>query len=132
MNTYVTDEAVNAATGVYGGPTARMRRALEAAIPLLGPRPLLDREALTEEIFRATAMQVSRNSSRDAADVALRMARPMPTQDQLAEALRKVRGRDGHYAEHGRHAYDGTCPVCSGHPEKIAAAVLALLSGGET
>lgn len=38
-----TDEsmrkAVDAATGAYGGPTARMRAALEAAMPLLAPQP---------------------------------------------------------------------------------------------
>lgn len=34
-NLEITDEAVNAATGVYGGPTGRMRAALAAALPHL-------------------------------------------------------------------------------------------------
>ena len=99
-----------------------IRRLATAAAPLLGPRPLLDRESLAEEIFRATPMQVSRKSSRDAADIALRLTRPMPTREQIAEAA--------HGSLHRSVGIDCVGSKCSlwCDAEQAADAVLALIN----
>lgn len=130
----VTEEAVKKAANVYweteGNRAVCMRAALEAAAPLLGLRPLLDREALTEEIFRATPMQVSRNSSRDAADIALRLARPMLTREQIAKALHEHDMADVWDDEGCNDTLGGVHTSCKDSYLASAGAVLALINGG--
>jgi hypothetical protein len=53
------------------------------------------------------------------------MSGQVASPERVAEALRRIRGRDGPYAQHGDHAFDGGCPVCAGDPVRIADALLA-------
>lgn len=94
----ITDEAVEAAaaatytfvTGIawsqidpacQAAEAARKeaRAALEAAAPLLGSRPLLDREAVK-------AVLAKRLHGEQVADLLMELARPMPTREELAVA----------------------------------------------
>lgn len=100
---------------------------LLAALPLLGPRPLLDREAALQAIVAASEPEGSdnimgreyvENYADVFADAVLKLARPMPTRDQVEAAVRKT-----------IFAYFGTYerPV-----ELITDDVTALLNGAES
>lgn len=80
----IPDEAVDKATGVYGGPSWKMRAALEAAAPLLSARPLLDRAAVDAALI-ANADSINRQG-----DAVLGLARPMPTREEIAKAIHDV------------------------------------------
>lgn len=106
----VTDEAVQ---DLHAGVVTQFRRhgqytladaraALEAAAPLLGPRALLDRgaalSAMIAHIYEDGDTAVVRQGlpSQEwtllslAADAVMELARPMPTQAQLADWLRET------------------------------------------
>lgn len=102
----VTDEAVDAAIDVLMGyghnglqcdPTpcfaTPVRRALEAAAPLLGPRPLLDRDAvqdaITGKVFTMMGDSDPVCGTMAATDAVMELARPMPTREQVAAAVHK-------------------------------------------
>lgn len=68
----------------------RARAALEAAAPLLGPRPMLDRRQIEDSFIRAEHKGVSLLDAWEAghlADAVMEMARPMPTREQLYATL---------------------------------------------
>jgi hypothetical protein len=95
----VTDEAVQAAAETWTPfwshrPEPRRailkqaRAALEAAAPLLGPRPLLhlgDVLAALDEVYTSGAMGGEWPTL--GADAVMELARPMPTRDDLVEAI---------------------------------------------
>lgn len=107
----ITDAAVGAARTAYSkacrdipsdGP-ARFRAALEAAAPLLGPRPLLDRETVRERIWRSLAGTglggIFRDELAEAqADAVMELARPMPTEAGIVGVLHRSI-REGGFAE---------------------------------
>lgn len=136
----VTDEAVEAACERMCGSDvwqrmhaseqeskrAWMRFALEAATPLLVPRPLLDREAVRRALVRSDynpdaalpdAHWVHAQQVRGLADAVMELARPMPTDVQIHEAIDSALDS---------HAYDNV-PIA-----KITVALLALLNGAES
>lgn len=93
----VTDEAASA---IYerlfhlGITMTEAKSALEAAAPLLGPRPLLDRDAATEALMAKWADLVERQVEdgtighcRSLADAVVPLARPMPTREQIEQAV---------------------------------------------
>lgn len=98
-----TDEAVDAALDVamddgHNGLDCRptrdfgetMRAAVEAAVPLLGTRPLLDRREVEAAFIRAERNGVSLLDpweARHLTDAVLELARPMPTRAQVREVL---------------------------------------------
>jgi len=113
----VTDEAVEAAASVVAEAAsrhwesysdevraslahtweARAREALEAAAPLLGPRPLLDREAVAKRlagiIHDRQDQMIDGHIEDDAdalADAVMELARPMPTREQIEAVVRKT------------------------------------------
>lgn len=71
-----------------------MRAALEAAAPLLGPRPLLDQQAVADVVYTAVRTQagpaVASLVGTDVLGRLMELARPMPTQAELAEWLRET------------------------------------------
>jgi hypothetical protein len=131
----VTDDAVIRAHDVLQerwGPVSAVpilhsdiRTMLEAVAPLFGPRPLLD-EAEVSSCIGEAAVQFARSSGsadachdavKPAVDAVMEMARPMPTREQIAEAMREA------------------CSVDSGRVvtwEDAADAVLALVNGAES
>lgn len=108
--------------------------------------PLLDREALTDAFmaFRernggcpeGPNCAACRRIAEEEADVALKLARPMPTREQIAEFLR------GHYQQHGPGIVSGNPfqPRCvcgveypnGGFTGHLADAVRALLNGTDS
>jgi hypothetical protein len=63
---------------------------LEAAAPLLGPRPLLDREAVTRVIGHVRALPWD-EAVTPHVDAVMKLARPMPTQGQINDLLMQHR-----------------------------------------
>lgn len=129
----VTDEAVERASQAYwearraendGGPQGQthawMRAALEAAAPLLGPRPLLDEKAVARAITNATG------HASVAITGVMELARPMPTREEISSAL-----MDSGVAQYVRHEAPGHTWV-EGYAQVLADAVLALLNGAES
>lgn len=92
----VTDEAVEAAAMAvsldWEKYTASMRTALRAAVPLLGPRPLLDREAVGRIIGDVRALPWDGAVTPHIAAV-MKLARPMPTRKRIITALARAEGR---------------------------------------
>lgn len=103
------------------------RKALEAAIPLLGTRHMLDREALYT-LLRATRVTVTdewrptETSSGQIADAVMKLAQPMPTREQIEEAI---------FAVWLVHTELRTVAAPVEHCRAFADAVLALLKGGQ-
>lgn len=116
------------------------REALAAALPYLVPRPLLDQaavEAVIDEHFDLSAGPGAVMDSHLAIVGIMQLAQPMPTQEQIASAIREV-------IWHTRHFWvdENDCEVPDGSPEAVnrevityvdpkaaAAAVLSLLGG---
>lgn len=136
MTAHVTSEAVSAAVrayevawdcGINAGDAEWMRAALESAAPLLGPRPLLDWEAVKRVINEARALPAT-HSSRPSIEAVLELARPMPTREQIAGVL----------ADHDADSViDCTCGWRDDQNDEDllhhqADGVLALLTGGQT
>lgn len=112
------------------GGRAAVRHILTVAAPLLGPRPLLDREAVRRILGDVRALPVTR-STNPHVEAVMELARPMPTRETLAtavdpEAFDETRKRSQHpaavvqWAARKHMAY------------KAADAVLALLNGAES
>lgn len=99
------------------------RCALEAAAPLLGPRPLLDRDALGRALVSFGA-DVRLDPSQPAemfgmaVDAVMGLARPMPTSEAIEQRVRRIYINGGAHVTHAQQA-----------AAEIAAAVLALLNG---
>jgi len=136
----VTDEVVARALNAYCSEglgeapfEESMRAALEAAAPLLGTRPLLDREAVMKVLtdYRTVALRNSLNGPpgssevqlSEAADSVMELARPMPTREQVSEAILAA------WLVRSELKVEAT-PV--EHCRKLADAALALLDRGET
>lgn len=82
------------ATG-YKTAEVDLNAALEAAAPLLGPRPLLDRDALGQVLISFGAdMRIDADSPAEmfgnAVDAVMDLARPMPTREQIEATVRKT------------------------------------------
>jgi len=92
------------------------RAVLEAA-----PQPVVDREAVKRVINEARALPAT-HSSEPSVEAVMELARPMPTREQIAEALMKVRVSTGEFAVGGKAVFHGV------HNE-LADAVLALING---
>jgi len=81
--------------GTLASSEDTVRGILEAAAPLLGPRPLLDRDEVASAIVEAAvAFAGSRGTPDDcnaavvpALESVVEMARPMPTREQIARTL---------------------------------------------
>jgi len=158
----VTGEAVVAADRAFwehpashGQNTAARHRAirasLEAAAPLLGPRPLLDREearvvareAITAEVnswpddaglpyfpadlHPATTMQRLANP---AVDAVMGLARPMPTREQIGSAVHDAIHRFG--SEQCLLPRAGETSNCYQRTMRTADAALAVVNGAES
>lgn len=67
------------------GGRAAVRHILTVAAPLLDPRPLLDREAVKRILGDVRALPVTR-STNPHVEAVMKLARPMPTREELAEA----------------------------------------------
>lgn len=140
----ITDEAAMAAARVLGGPNPpamhveAAREALEAALPLLGPRPLLDREAVRTELIQfgidlkmedlhpevGASEMVDRR-----VDAVLRLARPMPTREEIARAQYN---QDVAESRQVPNDWDNAGDIVRGAYLNAADAVLALLNGSES
>jgi hypothetical protein len=99
----IPDAAVEAGALAYddwidstGSVEVSIRAALVAARPLLGPWPLLDREAVREAACAALAedlvgtlalVRLQMTAGPKIADAVMELARPMPTREQIAETL---------------------------------------------
>jgi hypothetical protein len=139
----VTDEAVQ---DLHAGVVTQFRRhgqyaladaraALETAAPLLGPRPLLDQQALAKAIndvavSTGLAKYFKSGTAADPSDVeefvfaVTEVARPMPTREQIAEVITaRTLVEDELF---------GLTPGTVEHSRALAAAVLALLNGAES
>jgi hypothetical protein len=96
-----------------------VREALKAAVPLLGPRVLLDRKAVKAVLDR-------RLHGEQVVDMLLELARPMPTSERIAQA---IRGHDalgcGCCGFYDFDRYEDRAAA-------IADTVLALLKGGQS
>jgi hypothetical protein len=107
------------------------RSDLEAVAPLLGPRPLLDREAVYA-LLRATRVTVNdewrptETSAGQIADAVMELARPMPTREALIWAMCRA---DRKEPEGKSAAWLRLAEETFG---RYADAVLALLSGAES
>lgn len=133
----VTDEAVEAAYQAYSDDTSvsihdGLRNALEAAAPLLGPRPLLDRETMLRAIVAASEPEGSdnimgreyvENYADVFADAVLKLARPMPTREQIDPFLQEWRVRP---------PGQPTQQEAINYRRKMRNALLALLNGAES
>lgn len=104
-----------------------MRRALEAAAPLLGSWPLLDREALRNVMIQF-GIDVKMDDPHVGAservdrrvDELMEMARPMPTREQIEQRIRRIYIDGGAHITHAQEA-----------AAEIATAVLALFNTTE-
>jgi hypothetical protein len=139
----VTDEAVEAAARTlnpsifephtYVDPEpmrdvyrADARAALAAAAPLLAPGQVLDREAVWRGVYSAAIQHLNPSGVADkATDAVMELARPMPTREQIAEALREVSVLD-YAAPPAENTLSGS------ERERVADALLALLNGSES
>src|SRR5258705_13780400 len=83
----ITNEAVMAAGKAvsldWQNFVPGMRAALEAAVPLLDPRPLLDREA----VYRAISGEAFIGPAEDATAAVMALARSVPTREQIGALL---------------------------------------------
>jgi len=109
--------------------TATASVALEAAAPLLGPRPLLDQQAVANVVYTTVRAQAGPAAASlagtDILGRLMEMARPMPTLGQIAEA---IHGSDLHHL----WATEVCSEACRERYLRKAAAVMALLNGAES
>lgn len=140
----ITDEAASAADQAVRGELRERglagdvgRAALEAAAPLLGPQPLLDREEIVAAVHRAshnghpciTSGVCPRLKNAGAyADSVMEMARPMPTREQIAAAMWDAEQLDYNRPRSWSEAHPSQATVILGRAD----AVLALLNGTES
>jgi hypothetical protein len=129
----VTNKAATIARHVYWEQQAgctdglsAMRAALEAAAPLLGPRPLLDRDAVRRILGDVRALPVTR-SMNPHIEAVVALARPMPTREQIDELLQLHRVGPAFRPADPR--YPGALP---NYRRKLRNALLALLNGAKS
>lgn len=91
-----------------------MRAALEAAAPLLGPRPPLDREAVHSIVYEAELPD-------QIVDGVMALARPMPTREEIDALLQEWRVRP---------PGQPTQQEAVNYRRKMRNAVLTLINGG--
>lgn len=122
----VSEAAVDAAERAYGAFGAGMVDALEAAAPLLGARPLLDRAAVGQALRSNLTVneynEPSATGTTAAVDAVMELARPMPTREQIDALLLEWRVRP---------PGQPTQQEAINYRRKMRNAVLALINGSK-
>lgn len=110
------------------------REILQAAAPLLGPRPLLDQQAVADVIYTAMRAQagpaIASLVGTEVLGRLMELAQPIPTQEQIAKALHQHDMHDPWDDEACNDKSSGPHTSCKDSYLACADAVLQLFAGG--